>query len=129
MTPAGEMNRRISLMRQGGASGAAANDSFGQPVAEGAGGWTEIRKLWAKIDPQIAGKTSQPFNDGAYTERVQVLITLRYSKNDRVTTADRVQFVEPGSGLIHWYDVNDIANPGQLNEDLVLICTERNGGS
>ena len=126
MTPAGQMNRRVRIMRQGGAAGAGAKDSFGQPVTAGAGGWAEVRTPWAKIDPQVAGKTGETYSDGDFTGKVQILVTLRYSKTDRITVADQVWYTEPGNGLQHVYQINSVVNPKQQNEDIVLVCEELN---
>lgn len=128
MTPAGQMNRRVQIMRKGGLDNAGQNDAFGQPIEAGTAGWQEVRRPWAKIDPQIAGKTAQVFSSGEFTSKVAVLITFRYSKKDRITTADQVVFTEPGSDTVHTYRINDVTNPKQQNEDIVLICEELNAG-
>ncbi len=126
MTPAGEKNRKVQILRSGGKDGVAKEDAYGQPVDSGDGGWTLIRTPWAKIDPQL-GKATQPFTDGTFTAKVVTFITINYSKNDRITTADRVAFTEPGSGLLHTYQINDVVNPGQRNEDIILVCEELDG--
>ena len=130
MIPAGERNRKVQIQRIGGAPDASApvqTDSYGQPVDTGSAGWVTIRTPWAAIAPQDQRKTSQNFQNGEFTEHVTTLITFRWSKSDRITTADRVVYTEQGSGLVHTYNINDIVNPGQRNEDIILVCTELDG--
>ena len=128
MTPAGQMNRRVQIMRLGGTTGTVTTDTAGQPIDAGSAGWSQVRNPWAKIEPQATGKTAQTFGTGEFTSKLQVWITIRWSVKDRITSADRVVYTEPGSGLVHTFNVQDVVNVAQKNEDLLLICEEIDGG-
>lgn len=113
---AGEMNRRVSIMRRSQTKNAM-NESIDV--------FNEVAKRWAKIEVLFGSKQ---YETQQYVAKSTYRITLWRDKSLLVNISDRVNWTDPMTNTLHTYEVESIP-PSQNNMQLSLECYELGGAS
>lgn len=107
---AGKLNRRVQILQR-----TAARDSAGGQSDV----WAPVAERWASIDIQYSALT---YETTEFMSKATYRIVLRYDKTLALNIADRIQNIDPGTNTTHVYEIESIVNPGQRNEQLLLLC-------
>lgn len=107
---AGKLNRRVQIL----ARTTTRDDAGGQSDT-----WTAVAERWASIDIQYSALT---YETTEFMSKATYRIILRYDKTLALTVANRIQNIDPGTNTTHVYEIESIVNPGQYNEQLMLLC-------
>lgn len=106
----GKLNRRVQILQR-----SQARDEAGG-VSET---WDVVAERWASIDVQYSALT---YETATFISKATYRIVMRYDKELALNIADRVQNLDPSSNTPHLYEIESIVNPGQRNEQLLLLC-------
>jgi SPP1 family predicted phage head-tail adaptor len=109
------LNRRISIQSQ-----STTQLASGQPVQT----WSTIYCCWASVDLQ---QSQLIYSTDQFVEKVTHRITIRWTKSQVIQPDMRIQYVEPGTGVTHTYNIEALLNPGQANVWLIALCYELDG--
>jgi SPP1 family predicted phage head-tail adaptor len=106
----GKLNRRVQIL----ARTAARDTAGGQSDI-----WAPVAERWASIDIQYSALT---YETTEFMSKATYRIVLRYDKALALSVANRIQNIDPGTNTTHVYEIESIVNPGQRNEQLLLLC-------
>lgn len=110
----GEMNRRVSIMRQ-----AQTKNAMNEPITA----YNEVGKRWAKIEVLFGSKqyeTDQQVAKSTYR------ITMWRDKSLMLTTKDLIYWNDPSTGTTRVFKIEQIP-PDPENMRLLLECYEIEG--
>lgn len=88
-------------------------NSYGEPIET----WATYSRPWAQI---IGGSGAERLVGQQVTGRGGLVVNILY-RSPEPEIAERVKFGD------RTFDINDVDNPSQLNQELVLTCTEVTG--
>lgn len=106
----GKLNRRVQILARTATRDAAGGQSDV---------WAPVADRWASIDIQYSALT---YETTEFMSKATYRIILRYDKTLALTVANRIQNIDPSTNTTHTYEIESIVNPGQRNEQLMLLC-------
>ncbi|WP_213805754.1 head-tail adaptor protein [Granulicella sp. dw_53] len=112
---AGRLNRRIQIQSQ-----TTTQDEFGQRQQI----WETAYGCWASLDIQ---NSALIYSTAEFISKVVTRITMRWTSRIIISSANRVVYVEPTTGVKHTYEIEAVLNTRQGNRELVLMAYELSG--
>lgn len=108
MARTGQRRSKIELQRK-----TETKNAYGEPVET----WTTYSRPWAKV---IGEYGTERIVGQQVTGRGVIVVNILH-RFPEPEIAERVKFGD------RTFDINDVDNPSQLNQELVLTCTEVTG--